>query len=141
MSCSPSSGSVFAIGSHAVTCTVTDNSGLTANCTFSVTVIDNQHPVIASPANITKTSDLEPSQDEFREIVNVIFYQNRTGCQWAYLQHDLPPKSATYYYFALCREDCKGLCVVCGANLNRETCDCKRDWEDPRLAALKMLKK
>ena len=24
----------------------------------------------------------------------------------------------------LCREDCKGLCPDCGANLNRETCDC-----------------
>lgn len=42
---------------------------------------------------------------ELREIVNAIFYQNRTGCQWAYLPHDLPPKSATYYYFALWRKD------------------------------------
>lgn len=41
---------------------------------------------------------------ELREIVNAIFYQNRTGCQWAYLLHDLPPKSATYY-FALWRDD------------------------------------
>jgi uncharacterized protein len=40
----------------------------------------------------------------------------------------------------LCGADCKGLCPVCGANLNRETCDCKRDWEDPRLAALRELK-
>lgn len=37
--------------------------------------------------------------------MNAIFYQNRTGCQWAYLPHDLPPKSATYYYFALWRDD------------------------------------
>jgi transposase len=42
---------------------------------------------------------------ELREIVNAIFYQNRTGCQWAYLPHDLPPKSATYYYFAVWRDD------------------------------------
>src|SRR3954452_20041776 len=42
---------------------------------------------------------------ELREIVNAIFYQNRTGCQWAYLPHDLPPKSATFYYFALWRDD------------------------------------
>jgi transposase len=40
-----------------------------------------------------------------REIVNAIFYQNRTGCQWVYLPHDLPPKSATYYYFGLWRDD------------------------------------
>jgi transposase len=42
---------------------------------------------------------------QLREIVNAIFYQNRTGCQWAYLPHDLPPKSATYYYFGLWRDD------------------------------------
>jgi uncharacterized protein len=40
----------------------------------------------------------------------------------------------------LCRSDCKGLCPVCGTNLNNETCTCKREWEDPRLAALKKLK-
>jgi uncharacterized protein len=39
----------------------------------------------------------------------------------------------------LCSDACKGLCPVCGTNLNRSTCDCKRDWEDPRLAALKAL--
>ena len=40
----------------------------------------------------------------------------------------------------LCREDCRGLCPWCGMNLNRDTCNCKREWEDPRLAALKKLK-
>ncbi|GAA1026116.1 IS5-like element ISSco3 family transposase [Virgisporangium ochraceum] len=40
-----------------------------------------------------------------REIVNAIFYQNRTGCQWAYVPHDLPPTSATYYYFLSWRDD------------------------------------
>ncbi|KUL40000.1 IS5 family transposase [Actinoplanes awajinensis] len=42
---------------------------------------------------------------ELREIVNTIIYQNRTSCQWDYLPHDLPPKSAVYYYFALWRDD------------------------------------
>src|SRR5262245_8505497 len=41
----------------------------------------------------------------------------------------------------LCREDCQGLCPVCGTNLNRGTCNCKREWEDPRFASLKALKK
>jgi len=40
----------------------------------------------------------------------------------------------------LCREACRGLCPHCGTNLNRGTCDCRRDWEDPRLTALKALK-
>ncbi len=37
----------------------------------------------------------------------------------------------------LCSEDCKGLCPVCGCNLNAETCSCETDDIDPRLAALK----
>ncbi len=40
-----------------------------------------------------------------REIVNALLYQARTGCQWRYLPHDLPPKSAVYYYFGLWRDD------------------------------------
>ena len=40
----------------------------------------------------------------------------------------------------LCDTACKGLCPVCGTNLNTATCDCKPAWEDPRLAVLKKLK-
>jgi transposase len=40
-------------------------------------------------------------EQDLREIVNAILYQNRTGCQWAYLPHDLPQKPVTYYYFGL----------------------------------------
>jgi len=39
----------------------------------------------------------------------------------------------------LCRPDCRGLCPTCGANLNEEPCDCQREEEDPRLAALRDL--
>jgi transposase len=42
---------------------------------------------------------------EMREIINAILYQSRTGCQWEYLPHDLPPRSAAYYYFARWRDD------------------------------------
>jgi uncharacterized protein len=41
----------------------------------------------------------------------------------------------------LCTEDCKGLCVQCGTNLNTGTCDCSAGWNDPRLAPLRQLKK
>lgn len=39
----------------------------------------------------------------------------------------------------LCKEDCKGLCQQCGANLNRVSCNCKHEDIDPRLAKLKDL--
>jgi uncharacterized protein len=41
----------------------------------------------------------------------------------------------------LCREECRGLCPECGTNLNLSTCSCSHEWEDPRLAALRALKK
>lgn len=41
----------------------------------------------------------------------------------------------------LCREECLGLCPVCGTNRNRELCGCKQEWVDPRLAALANFKK
>ena len=39
----------------------------------------------------------------------------------------------------LCRPDCKGLCPVCGADLNEGDCGCDRFVPDPRLAALQQL--
>ena len=39
-----------------------------------------------------------------------------TPLVWEYMNLDIPIK-------ALCRPDCKGLCVVCGTNLNEETCE------------------
>ena len=39
----------------------------------------------------------------------------------------------------LCRPDCKGLCPICGNNLNESTCNHEDDPIDPRLAALKSL--
>lgn len=39
----------------------------------------------------------------------------------------------------LCKEDCKGLCQSCGANLNKEECSCNNEDIDLRLADLKAL--
>ena len=36
----------------------------------------------------------------------------------------------------LCKEDCEGICNVCGMNLNKGTCDCQRTELDPRMAAI-----
>lgn len=38
-----------------------------------------------------------------REILNAIRYQERTGCQWRYLPHDLPPWSTVKTYFYMWR--------------------------------------
>ena len=36
----------------------------------------------------------------------------------------------------LCREDCRGLCPICGTDLNEGSCSCKTSETDPRLSPL-----
>ena len=48
------------------------------------------------------------------------------------IQLELPYKS-------LCREDCRGLCTLCGKNLNEGLCGCNHKSVDPRLAVLGQL--
>src|SRR5438132_7199123 len=46
-----------------------------------------------------------PQRDvDLREVVNTILYLNRTGCPWAFLPHDLLPKSTVYDYFTKWRD-------------------------------------
>jgi DUF177 domain-containing protein len=42
--------------------------------------------------------------------------------------------------YSLCREDCRGLCPHCGADLNSDTCDCKMSELDPRWEVLRKLR-
>ncbi len=55
--CTPASGSTFAKGTTTVNCTVSDASGNTAMCSFTVTVNDTQPPAITCPANVTVSTD------------------------------------------------------------------------------------
>lgn len=37
----------------------------------------------------------------------------------------------------LCSEDCKGICNVCGQNLNQGTCNCEDTGLDPRMSVIR----
>jgi putative transposase len=52
----------------------------------------------AKPGGRPRTVDL-------REVVNTLFYQARTGCQWDYLPHDLVPKGTAWDYFVAWHKD------------------------------------
>lgn len=52
----------------------------------------------AKPGGRPRTVDL-------REIVNTLFYQARTGCQWDYLPHDLAAKGTVWDYFVAWHKD------------------------------------
>ncbi len=40
----------------------------------------------------------------------------------------------------LCREDCRGICAVCGADLNVAACQCRQVDVDPRWSGLEVLR-
>jgi putative transposase len=46
-----------------------------------------------------------PRRVDMREIINALRYLARTGCQWRFLPHDLPPWEIVYYYFSQWRDD------------------------------------
>lgn len=37
----------------------------------------------------------------------------------------------------LCDEECKGICMTCGSNLNEKTCDCDNTVLDPRMSVIR----
>ncbi len=45
-----------------------------------------------------------PGKYPRREIWNAIFYQAKTGCQWRYLPHDLPPWEDVWDHFCRWRD-------------------------------------
>lgn len=42
--------------------------------------------------------------------------------------------------YPVCREACRGLCLACGANLNKAACTCRQTGRDDRWVALDALK-
>jgi putative transposase len=64
---------------------------------------DEQWSLIESLIPVNTTG--RPRTNDMREVLNAIFYLNRSGCQWDMLPHDLPAKSTVYNHFAQWRDD------------------------------------
>ena len=101
----------------------------------------NRMPVDA-PFDLRYFPATEASTDPDREVgeedLEISYYRDD--------QVDLNELLREQFYLVLpmkplCTESCRGLCVQCGTNLNTGTCDCAPAWEDPRLAALKNLRR
>jgi len=46
-----------------------------------------------------------PRTTDMREVLNALFYVDRTGCQWRALPHDFPPWSTVWSDFRAFRND------------------------------------
>ena len=84
---------------------------------------------VDSPENLPEINgddgDRDEDQVEFMEgyLLNVeTFVYNEILLNW-------PMK-------ILCKDDCKGICKVCGSNLNEGECGCDAFVPDPRMAAI-----
>jgi putative transposase len=69
------------------------------------TDLTNEQWAIVKPLLPRAKSGGRPREVDLREVMNSIFYLNRSGCQWDMLPHDLLPKSTVYEYFAQWRDD------------------------------------
>lgn len=71
----------------------------TTNTNYKCDVSDEEWALIRPfmPRNQPNGRDMTTSM---RDVVNAVFYQNRTGCQWRLLPSDFPPHNtvARYYY-------------------------------------------
>lgn len=78
--------------------------------------------------NVAKKEAFTGKDDEFEEVSYI------EDCT---LDVDMLILDELYTMFPmsiLCKEDCRGICKVCGTNLNRSTCDCDQNVPDPRMA-------
>jgi putative transposase len=64
---------------------------------------DEQWAVIEPLIPVSRVG--RPRQVEIREVLNAIFYQARSGCQWDMLPHDLPARSTVNDYFNQWKHD------------------------------------
>ncbi len=80
----------------------------------------------------------EPSHEIHRDEGNIGFYSNdqidisRLLNEQIILNIPMKP---------LCRDDCKGICPVCGKNMNEEPCTCRQETGDTRFRILNTLRK
>lgn len=72
----------------------------------------------------------EKKTDEFEDII--VFEKNDVNIDEIVYNNFIINSPARY----LCKDDCKGLCPKCGADLNEGECGCGEDDIDPRWAAL-----
>ena len=64
----------------------------------------------------------------------------KDGNEWDLTELVLSDILIDFPVAVLCSDDCKGLCSICGKNLNEEACSCVKDNWDSRFDILKNFK-
>ena len=75
----------------------------------------------------------EPQQDGEEDVILLDSWEDEIPLAplvWEVMITSLPAA-------ALCSQDCKGLCPICGTNLHKSQCSCKTSGGDPRFEVLR----
>ena len=132
---------------------------LTAPLDVRIEAVRSGESVIAT-VNVSSTVTapcsrcLESARAEISSTLRWVFSTKEEEGEWKYDEHILLSSLEENVSFEdyvwetlisalpvtlLCSEDCRGLCPSCGANLNRQSCNCHEGRTDPRLEILKNL--
>src|SRR4051794_5205183 len=75
-----------------------------ARRTYETDMTDRQWAVLG-PLLPPPPGGGRPREVDMREVLNAIFYVQRTGCAWKHLPHDFPPPGTVFGYFNRWRRD------------------------------------
>lgn len=91
--------------------------------------IDSQFDLVFFPEELDVMKEELDSDD-----MNLYFYHSRKIDLNEVVLEQL---NLTFPYKPLCKEDCQGICPVCGKIVREGQCSCLRNESDPRLDKLK----
>ena len=96
-----------------------------AGCDRCLTDVDVEIPVSISDEIVIRDDSFVMDNDEGLDYIDDDFLDT-DGMIEAEVHLGWPSK-------ILCKDDCLGLCPVCGKNRNLESCDCDTEVRDPRM--------
>lgn len=108
---------------------------LTLQCGRCLEPFDVQSEIMVDLLYLPESANHGEAESEIQEDdLSTAFYRDEKIdlCLMAQEQFQL-----TLPMKPLCRDECRGLCPICGCNLNQQSCPCDTHWHDPRLAGLK----
>lgn len=106
--------------------------------------VEGNYTCVCDRCGVDTTHSIKFSVSENYVRAATVFQDDEDAVRFEGYEIDLAQTVSEFAFSALptkhlCKEDCKGLCTVCGKNLNMESCTCKEDEWDPRFEALRGL--
>ena len=105
---------------------------------------EGNYTCVCDRCGVDTTHSIKFSVSENYVRAATVFQEDEDAVRFEGYEIDLAQTVSEFAFSALptkhlCKDDCKGLCTVCGKNLNMESCTCKDDEWDPRFEALRGL--